>query len=425
MKMNRFRNIFAFEFMGYLRNKVYLGLTLFLVIALGVVLSWPRISAALNSGDAEEQNPGVLPYMLVYDANAPEGGEATAAMLNEAFTDRMVIATDISIKTDEDEQAAVEKVNAEWKEYLGAVIITSPTSYIYRAKNTGMYDMTTAIIDEVMRTKYRVAEFALQGVAPEEAVKILTAEITGETVQTGIDQFNNFFYTYVLIMALYMSIMLYGQFVSMGVAAEKSSRAMELLITSADPVSLMFGKVLGIGCAGLAQFAAIFGGAAAFYQINAASWADNPIMQSIFNMPASILCYVLTFFVLGYFIYSFLYGAVGSLVSKTEDLNTASMPLTFMIIIVLFLVMMGLGTGDVDGVLMRVLSYIPFSAPMAMFIRVAMSAVPWWEIALCIGILALSCVGVGFLAAKIYRIGVLLYGKAPKPGEIVKMLRAG
>ena len=245
-------------------------------------------------------------------------------------------------------------------------------------------------------------------------------QITGETETLGKDQMENYFYTYIMIFALYMVILLYGQMVATNVAAEKSSRAMEVLITSAKPASMMFGKVLASCLAGLFQLIAVFGSAVVFYAINKPYFSGSGIVDSIFNIPPELLVYMLIFFVLGFLIYAFLFGAIGSTATKVEDINTSTMPLLFLFIIAFMVVMFSMSSGDVDNMVIRVCSYIPFTSPMAMFTRIAMSTVAWYEIVLSVVILAGSVIGVGVLSAKIYRVGVLLYGTTPKLGAILK-----
>jgi ABC-2 type transport system permease protein len=220
-----------------------------------------------------------------------------------------------------------------------------------------------------------------------------------------------------------MAIMLYGQFVATSVASEKSTRAMELLITSANPMSLMFGKIIGTGLAGLMQFGIIFGSAFLFYNINGDIWAGNEVMRMIFNIPLDMLLYVLLFFVIGFFLYAFVYGALGSLASRTEDVGATILPVTFMAMIALFVVIFGMSSGKLDSPLMVACSYIPFTSPMAMFTRIAMSNVAPVEIIVSITIAVASTVGIGMLSAAIYRVGVLMYGKPPKLGVLIKTLR--
>lgn len=248
----------------------------------------------------------------------------------------------------------------------------------------------------------------------------MSVQITNDAVSLGKDQMQNYWYTYIMIFALYMVILLYGQMIATNVATEKSSRAMELLITSAKPVSMMFGKVIASCLAGMVQLIAVFGSAILFYGMNQEQWNDNPIVASIFDMPVGLLGYMLIFFVLGFFIYAFLYGAIGSTASKLEDINTSVMPVTMLFIIAFMVVMFSLASGDVDNTLMKVCSYIPFTSSMAMFTRIAMSTIAWYEIVISIAILAGSVVGIGVLSAKIYRVGVLLYGTTPKIGSIIR-----
>ena len=198
---------------------------------------------------------------------------------------------------------------------------------------------------------------------------------------------------------------------------------MELLITSAKPTSMMFGKVISSCIAGLVQITAIFGTAFVCYNINKEQWADKQMIASIFNIPASILVYMLVFFLLGFLIYAFLYGAVGSTASKLEDINTSVMPITMLFIIAFIVVVFSLSSGNVDNMLMKICSYIPFTSPMAMFTRIAMSTVPVYEIAISIVILIVSVIATGIVSAKIYRAGVLLYGTTPKISTILKLLK--
>lgn len=222
-----------------------------------------------------------------------------------------------------------------------------------------------------------------------------------------------------------MVILLYGQMVATNVATEKSSRTMEVLITSAKPAAMMFGKVIASCLAGLVQLIAVFGSAILFYSFNQEQWGDNFIISSIFDMPPGLLVYMVVFFILGFFIYAFLYGAIGSTASKLEDINTSVMPITMLFIIAFFVVMFSMVSGNVDTTLIKVCSYVPFTSSMAMFTRIAMSTVPWYEILISILILIGSVLGIGVLSAKIYRVGVLLYGTTPKIGSIIRAVRRG
>ena len=225
-----------------------------------------------------------------------------------------------------------------------------------------------------------------------------------------------------MIFALYMVILLYRQMVATNVASEKSSRAMELLVTSAKPTAMMFGKVIASCLAGLIQLVCVFGSAFLFYNLNKSYWSDNMIIDSIFGIPLDLLLFMLLFFVLGFFIYAFMYGAVGSTVSKLGDINTAVMPITMLFIIAFIVVMVSMSSGNVDTPIMVICSFVPFTSPMAMFTRIAMSTVPIYQIVISVLVLIGSVVGVGVLSARIYRVGVLLYGTSPKISSVLKVV---
>lgn len=407
--MNQFGKILKFELSGYLKNKVFVGVTVFLVIAITIAMFIPNISAMFKSD--EEAVPDVLPGMLVY-ADDPELSSMVGQYFGEAFPDYAIMLADGSL---EDVKAKVVSGDVQC-----AFVMDSLDSYTYYVNNLSMYDANMQTANSVLQEVYRVTAMVQGGMSPEQAEKILSAQIQCNAVTLGKDQMQNFFYTYIMIFALYMVILLYGQMVATNVAVEKSSRAMEVLITSANPTSMMFGKVIASCLAGLMQLIAVFGTALVFYNINKSAWGDNMIIESIFNIPLSLFAYMLLFFILGFLIYAFLYGAIGSTASKLEDINTSVLPITFLFIIAFIVVMASMGSGNIDNTIMKVCSFIPFTSPMAMFTRICMSTVPWYEILISVAILIGSTIGVGFIAAKIYRVGVLLYGTSPKLGNIIK-----
>lgn len=413
--MKQFGKIFKFELKNYLANKVFAGVTIFLVVLLAVVMFFPRImDAVAGSDDETDTTPGELAVMLIADSDA-DMAEYISEAFGEAFTDYEVKA--VSDGVDQIKQQIADG-DAEC-----AFVVDGLSSYTYYVNNLSMYDSNTDIADAVLQNLYQMHAMAESGMSEEQIQDILSMQITHETEMLGKDQIKNYFYTYIMIFALYMVILLYGQMVATNVATEKSSRAMEVLITSAKPVSMMFGKVIASCLAGFVQLLAVFGSAFLFYNLNKESWGDNGIVASIFDMPIELLIFMLVFFILGFVIYAFLFGAVGSTVSKLEDINTAVMPITMLFVIAFMVVMFSLAGNSVDTPVMVVCSYIPFTSPMAMFTRIAMSTVPWYEITISIAILVASVIGVGVLSAKIYRVGVLMYGNAPKPKDLIKALK--
>ena len=408
--MKQFGKILKFELKYFFKNKIFVGITIFLVLLIAIVMFFPRIME-LTGGEKSSESSADLPIMIV-KADDPSQADMVKEIFAASFTDYSVQIAN------EDVDTIKEKITSEAAEC--AFVMTGPTSYTYYVNNLSLYDANTEIANTVLQQIYQMNAMINSGMTPEQAGEVMKIQITSEVESLGKDQTENFFYTYIMIFALYMVILLYGQMVATNVATEKSSRAMELLVTSANPTSMMFGKVLASCIAGLVQIVAIFGSAVAFYQINKSYWGDNFIIKSIFNIPPELLIYMLIFFVLGFLIYAFMFGAVGSTASRLEDINTSVMPITIIFIVAFVVVMTSMSSGDVDNTLMTVCSYIPFTSPMAMFTRIAMSTVPLYEIVTSIAILIASTVGIGVLSAKIYRVGVLLYGTPPKITAILK-----
>lgn len=404
--MKQFGKILKFELKGYLKNKIFVGSTIFLVVVLAIVMFIPNIKAAFQTDGKKEK-----PIMIVYAED-----ETLSGLVKEYFSDAFpAYNVTVSDGTIDDIKSRIVSGDAEC-----AFVMNNASSYTYYVNNLSMSDYNTSVADAALREAYKANAMIRHGLTPEQVGEIMSVQIVSETNTLGKNQAQNFFYTYIMIFALYTVIMLYGQLVATNVASEKSSRAMEVLITSAKPTSMMFGKVLASCLAGFAQLIAVFGSALLLYSINKSAWNDNMIISSLFNIPVDLFVYMMVFFVLGFLVYAFLYAAIGSTVSKLEDINTSVLPITFLFIIAFMIVVFAMAGGNVDTTLMKICSYIPFISPMAMFTRICMSTVAWYEIAISIAVLIGSTVGIGFLSAKIYRVGVLLYGNKPKIGSILK-----
>jgi len=410
--MKQFGKILKFELKYYFKNKIFVGVTVFLVLLVAAVMFFPRIISLFDT-DNNTDTFNELPLMLVKTDDAAQADVVKQAF-SSAFTDYEICFTS------ENDDAIKEKIVLGEAEC--AFIMSDATSYTYYINNLSMYDMNTEIANEVLRQIYQITAMIGSGMTDEQAANVMNIQIVSNIESLGKNQIENFFYTYIMIFALYMVILLYGQMVATNVATEKSSRAMEVLITSAKPTSMMFGKVIASCLAGFIQIVAVFGSSLLFYKLNRSYWGDNMIIDSIFNIPPELLVYMLVFFILGFLIYAFMFGAVGSTASKLEDINTSVMPITMLFIIAFIIVMTSMSSGDVDNIIMMICSFVPFTSPMSMFTRIAMSTVPLYQIVLSIVILVGSTVGIGVLSAKIYRVGVLLYGTTPKMSSIIKSI---
>ncbi len=214
---------------------------------------------------------------------------------------------------------------------------------------------------------------------------------------------------YVMIFILYMAVLIYGQMIATDVATEKSSRVMEILISSAPPVTHMFAKIIGIALLGITQAGIIIvGGLLAV--IPKLKNLEPGLLQDLGlgSISPTLFLYALLFFILGYLLYATIAAMFGSLVSRVEDLQQLLMPMFILIIIAFFIAMFGLNMPEAKFI--TISSFIPFFSPMIMFLRIGMLEVPLWEVVLSIGILVGTIFILGVIGARIYRGGVLMYG---------------
>jgi ABC-2 type transport system permease protein len=228
-----------------------------------------------------------------------------------------------------------------------------------------------------------------------------------------------------LIIFLLLAVVLYGQWVAMSVAEEKSNRVMEIIISAATPFQLLGGKVLGVGGLGLVQLLA-----AAIPAILAFA-LQGPIAQAILGAPPSALelpqvltpgvigAFVL-FFILGYLLYSVLYAAAGSLVSRMEDVNNVVAPMSMIGVVgYLIAIYVSIGLLPADAAWVTALSYVPFVSPYLMLSRVIAGQAGLPEVALAAAILVVSIIVMLWLAARVYSAGVLMYGQQPSIRRLV------
>ena len=299
--MKQFGKILKFELKGYLKNKVFIGFTIFLIVAIAIATFIPNILSAFESDEPVDIPKTEFPTMLVY-ANDPALASLVKEYFGNAFVNYNVAIAEGSV---DDLKERIVSGDAEC-----AFVMDHAASYTYYVNNLSMYDTNTAVADTVLQEVYRVNAMVQHGLTPEQAGQIMSVQIESGTETLGKDQMQNFFYTYIMIFALYMVILLYGQMVATNVATEKSSRAMEVLVTSAKPTAMMFGKVLASCIAGFTQLVLVFGTAILLYNVNKDA-VSNPVIASIFDIPIELFIYLIVFFVLGFLIYAFLYGAIG------------------------------------------------------------------------------------------------------------------
>jgi ABC-2 type transport system permease protein len=220
---------------------------------------------------------------------------------------------------------------------------------------------------------------------------------------------------------LYLSIVIYGQTIMSGVLEEKTSRVAEVVMSSVPTDTLLAGKVLGVGAVGLTQQILWIVTTYVLLQLRAPIMARLGAPAMSFTLPdisfgAGVI--FLLFFLLGFIFYSSLYAAVGSSVNSESEARQAASPLMIMIVSTAVFIQPVLL--NPTGTTAKVLSLVPFSSPIIMPIRMAVTGVPPLELAASLGFLAIGCLAALWLASRIYRVGLLMYGKRPTMREMAR-----
>lgn len=412
--MKQFFTIFKHELTQYFKSKVFVVTTLVLILAVSGYLFAPRVGEFLNKSKNTESSEEKKSEVLVKSDNADL--EKLLPAIAASFPQQ-------NVKITKDSTDEIKKQIKDQSVEFAFVLSADLKSYTYLANVSALLDPNLNTMDNLLKTLYSHAYLKKHGLNDTQIAEVQNPNITHTIESISEDGTKNFWYAYVMVFVLYLVIMMFGQKVAMSVVTEKTSRAMEVLITSASPVALMFGKILASSVAGIFQITAIFGSAFISYNINKSYFETNAVINTLFNFPASLVGYLLIFFLLGFLIYSFLFGAMASTVSKIEDLSSVVMLIQIIFVAGFVVSTNAMTSGDVNSELMKGLSLFPLTSPMAMFTRIAMSEVPGLEILLSVAFLILATILIGYIAAKIYRVGVLMYGTRPTLGKIIKAIR--
>ena len=408
--MQQFFTVFKYEFKKIVLSKGYLISTGIMAIILAGVFFLPQLISDLKLFSSADNTP----VALIKTDYAKS--ETLVQTIHAALPDYEVKLTDKST-----EEAKQEVIDDKAKFFIEANHnLTEVTEY----SKIGFSDASVRevqSIDTIIKNRRQADLLAEQNLAPSTIAKVLNPDVKINLETVNKNGAASVIYTFVLIYALYMAITFYGSHVMNSVVTEKTSRAMEVLATSVKPNALLFGKIISTSLAGLIQIAAIIIEAFICVKISSANNPDFPVNQIISNIPTQILVYMLIFFLLGFLIYSFLYGAFASTVSKIDELSSAVMPVQIIIVFTFIATMSAINSGNADTPFNVFLSYFPFTAPMMMFTRAIISNVSTLEIILSILVLIISTYFIGWLSARIYRVGILMYGEKP---NFIKLMGA-
>lgn len=409
--MKQFKTILKFELDNYFKSKSYIISTIIICILAAGIMFAPRIkdafkSGSSSSGSSNEENIEDLTKYAIYDAT----GIAEEESLRDMFADIHFVFCDSA-------DQVKEMVKSE--EAKKGFIVNSLTSFDYVVFNNSMMDQTGYDFKEYMALLNKMDYCRENNLNIDEFLAMEYQEIEMNEEILGKDSASNYWYCYALVIIIFMLIVMYGMTIASSVTNEKSNRSIEILVTSTSSTAILFGKVIAGAIATIFQVGLIGGSLIGSYQFNKAYWSST--FQAIFDIPSNVLVTFAIFGIGGFLVYAFMYGALGALVSKIEDLNktagTAQMIVTLVYVVSLINLM------NVDGVIIKVLSFLPISSYSAMFARVAMGNVAVWEVIVSAVILYATVILVGIIGGKIFRSSTLRYGNPIKLSNALKGMK--
>lgn len=413
------------EYLERVRTRWFFIATFFGPVLFGGLMILPPLIAQRSRASDNVAN------ILVLDASGTDLGNRVAGSLGIGTAGGARVLTVAPAELAAAESLATDSVLA--RHARGYLVLDSTSVAGTAARYVGTNASTIADMEEltrVVREQVLAMKFERAGVDPLEASSISRTRLRLETERLtsagrGGSGRVNILFAFMVAFLLYITIFLYGQNVLRGVMEEKQSRVAEVVFASVRPMTLLGGKVLGVGAVGLTQLVLWVLSGFVLYQIRQPLLVRFGVESATFPLPDisfGLTLLLLLFFVLGYVFYASLFAAVGATVNSEQEAQQAQLPVVLML--VSSVVLLQAIVTRPDGGLARLLSLLPFSAPIVMPLRMAVVPVSVFDVVLSLALLAAGCWGVVWLAARIYRVGMLMYGKRPTTRELLRWVRS-
>jgi ABC-2 type transport system permease protein len=296
----------------------------------------------------------------------------------------------------------------------------------FHTRNPGNVDLSEALrqaLDDAVIAR-RLKERGIQVGDVQALVRAVPLTLVKVTKEGEVEEKGQTFAVAIVMMfLLYMTILIYGVQTMQSVQEEKSTRVVEILVSSIRPFHLLTGKLTGVGGVSLTQILiwATLGSLVGAYGASVVATLDPTSSIPHIQIPWAVLAYFVIYYLLGYFLYASLYAAVGAMVSSNEEAQHLATPINLLLaftpIMLVFIIQRPNSTASI------LLSLVPFFAPVLMVLRIGLQTPPFWQIALSLLLMILTTAGLTYLSAKIYRVGILMYGKRPSGAELRRWLR--
>ncbi len=409
--MKQISHVFLFELKSILRKRSVIITTLLFAFILFAVTTIPTGMKLYKQFTGDEQPDGDD----IISAELPLK-DVGILMLTQDVSDEQFVSLGATIYNNQNEL----KKDIENGDIINSFVIDSPTSFenIVLDRSWDLYhDHIIISILKTNATNQKLIEYDLD---VEKVYDAFNVEITTKETILGKNATSNIFISFFLMFAIYMLVIMYGSFVATSVAREKDNRTMEILITSTKPATLIIGKVFANAIGGLAQFGFIIATGIFGFLLNKVNYPTTIVEGLFHGLTFGNVFVFLLFTAVGYLLYLFLYAALGSLVTKLEDVNSSITPVTL-----LFMVGYGISAFamEMPGLwLVKVASFVPFTSILTMPVRNFQTSIPWYELAMSMVLMISTTLFLAYLSIKIYRMGSLNYGNKIKIREALKMV---
>jgi len=396
------------EYLERIRTKAFIIGTVVIPLVMGALVFGVGLLAAHTKSQS---------HIAVVTTDATFGADLKQKLESGKSTNMRV---DVFSPSD----AVRSSLNAQMKDKDGTLVgylwVTPATipgarpNYTYRARSAGDIATQNALQDAIQTVTTR-EQLVAHGLSNSD-VDTLTTSISLDTSATGNTQ-AAFFTAYILFFLMYMVILLYGMNTARSIIEEKSSRIFEVLLATIKPEELLAGKIIGVGAVGLSQIGVWM---LAIFVI-----ANSHLAGSLGSTHAPVSLAQIGFFVLyfifGFLIYSSMAAALGAMTNSEQELQQLNMLLV--IPLVFCFAMLSVIIPAPDSTLAQVVSLVPFFSPLLMDMRISLTQVPPWQIWLSFGLMSLTIAAILWFSSRIYRIGILMYGKKPNLPEIFRWLK--
>jgi ABC-2 type transport system permease protein len=417
------------EYMERVRTRWFIISTLFAPVFFGVLMFLPSIIASKQTATDDVRRVQIL------DATGTDLGRRVARTLNggvfgDSSATRVQVVEPSGLAAAESlATRAVEKEDSKGYLVLDASTVAGQSARYAGSNTTAMMDMNR--LERTVRREMMGLRLEREGLSPERAEAVTDVSLDMKTERLtkrgrGGSAEVSLFFALGIAMLLYMSIMLYGINVMRGVIEEKSSRVAEIVVSSVSPGTLLAGKVIGVGGVGLTQVALWITGALAMNKARGPILSAMGITSAPFELPAlswGTGALLIAFFVLGFVFYAAAFAAVGAMVDNEQEAQQAQMPVVLLLVASIVFVQNILL--QPEGTLATVMGMLPFSAPIVMPLRLSSSQVPPGQVAMALASVTIGAAVVTWVASRIYRVGILMYGKRPTMRELARWISTG